>query len=61
MVIQRLKDLGPGIVNPAAMCNPPVLSGDAIVGVNGVEVKTFVDIVKAIRGATGRVELWIER
>ena len=59
--VTRLKDMPPGVVNPAASCTPPINAGDVIVGVNGQPCALFADVVKAIRGASGVIELLLER
>ena len=61
VIIQKLKDMPEGVINPASQCNPAVLPGDIIVGVNGKSMKLFNEIVKAIRSCTGQVEIWLER
>lgn len=61
-VVQRLKEMPAGVANPAAACDPPICSGDLIVGVNGVKMLGFNDIVKAIRGTDGdTVTLLLQR
>ena len=59
--VLKLKDFGPGIVNPASLCNPPILPGDVIVAVNGVPCLLFADAVKLIRGSEGTIKLTLER
>jgi hypothetical protein len=61
VLIQRLKEMPDGSPNPASICKPPVEVGDIIVGVNGREMRQFVDIVKAIRLCADQVELMLER
>lgn len=38
-----------GVVNPASLCNPPIQSGDIIIGVNGKQTGSFADTIKIIR------------
>ena len=59
--VLRFKELPPGVVNPASLCNPPILIGDIILGVNRTRCDTLSDAVKVIRGATGPIELTFER
>lgn len=59
--VQRLKEMPDGVLNPAAQCNPSILAGDAIVAVNGQPCGAFSDAVKALRAATGTIELTLER
>lgn len=61
VAVQRLKEMPDGSPNPASVCNPPVLIGDVIVGVNDQRCTQFVDVVKGIRGCNVRVSLWLER
>ncbi len=61
VVVSKLKDMPDGSRNPASMCNPPVLAGDVIVGVNGVSITDFASVVAAIKGSSSQVELWIQR
>jgi len=61
VAVQRLKDMPDGSPNPASICNPPVLVGDIIVGVNDQRFTQFADVVKAIRGCNLRVGLMLER
>ncbi len=49
VVIQKLKEMPPGITNPASLCNPAILPGDVIIGVNGVDCPVFADAVKALK------------
>ena len=49
VVIQKLKEMPPGVTNPASLCNPPILPGDVIIGVNGVDCAAFADAVKALK------------
>lgn len=58
--VVKLKDLG-GVVNPASICNPPIMPGDCILSVNGEKCITFADAVKLIRGAPSAVTLTIQR
>jgi C-terminal processing protease CtpA/Prc len=60
-VVQRLKDMPPGVPNPAAKCVPPIKTGDLIIGVNGTKMVAFNDIVKAIRASGADVKLLISR
>jgi S1-C subfamily serine protease len=61
--IQKLKEMPPGIVNPASLCSPPINPGDIIVGVNGKASGLFADTIKIIRGLeNGRpINLQLER
>jgi hypothetical protein len=59
--VQRLKDMPDGSPNPASICSPPVSVGDIIVGVNDSACTQFIDVVKAIRGSSVKVCLWLER
>jgi hypothetical protein len=60
--ITRLKEMPPGVVNPASQCNPPIASGDIIIGVNGQMCTSFNDVVKLIRAAPmGPVQLSLQR
>ena len=61
VAVQKLKDMPDGSPNPAMMCNPPVLVGDLIVGVNDTACTQFLDVVKAIRSSPAKVCLWLER
>ena len=38
-----------GAINPASLCNPAILPGDLIIGVNGVDCPIFADAVKALK------------
>jgi hypothetical protein len=60
-VIQRLKDMPPGVVNPASRCVPALVPGDLIIGVNGTKMVGFNDIVKAIRSSGEEVKLLVSR
>ena len=60
-VIQRLKDMPPGVVNPASRCVPALVPGDVIIGVNGTKMVGFNDIVKAIRSSGEEVKLLVSR
>lgn len=59
--VLRFKELPPGVVNPASLCDPPIMIGDVILGVNRTRCDTLSDAVKVIRGASGRIELTFER
>lgn len=59
--VLRFKEFPPGVVNPASLCNPPIIVGDVIIGVNRTRCDTLSDAVKVIRGATGTIELTFER
>lgn len=61
--IQKLKEMPPGVVNPASLCVPPIVPGDIIVGVNGKACGLFADTIKIIRGLdNGRpIDLQLER
>jgi hypothetical protein len=61
--IQKLKEMPPGVANPASLCSPPILPGDIIVGVNGRASGLFADTIKIIRGLeNGRpISLQLER
>lgn len=60
--VLRLKDFPTGIVNPASLCNPPMLPNDVIVAVNGQSCATFADAVRLIRAANnGKLQLTLER
>ncbi len=61
VVVSKLKDMPDGSKNPASLCNPPVLPGDIIVGVNGVSITDFASVVAAIKGSSSQVELWLQR
>ncbi len=61
VMITRLKEMAAGVINPASLCNPAILAGDIIVGVNGEACFLFADVVKAIRGGVGIIELVLER
>eukprot|EP01035_Chromulina_nebulosa_P018451 gene18451-24158_t len=61
VLVQRLKEMPDGSVNPATLATPTILPGDRIVGVNGQKLIMFIDVVKAIRSAQGKVEIWFER
>ena len=61
VVIQRFKELPPGIINPAQKALPRIKPGDFIIGINGNRSDTFSDCVNAIRGCSGAVEMEIER
>jgi len=60
IVIHRLKDM-PGLVNPASLCNPPILPGDKIIEVNGEKCYSFPECVQQLRSATGKIILTLER
>ena len=48
--------------NPAQLCNPPILEGDCIVGINGTSVKTFSDTVRIMKDLpNGEVVLHLRR
>mmetsp|Transcript_24767 Transcript_24767/g.41892 ORF Transcript_24767/g.41892 Transcript_24767/m.41892 type:complete len:222 (-) Transcript_24767:43-708(-) len=48
--------------NPAQMCNPPILEGDFIVGVNNTAVKSFDEAVKVLKDLpNGDVTLHLRR
>lgn len=49
VVIQKLKEMPAGAINPASLCNPAILPGDLIIGVNGVDCPIFADAVKALK------------
>lgn len=61
--IQKLKEMPPGVVNPASLCTPAILPGDIIVGVNGKPSGLFADTIKMIRALeNGRpINLQLER
>eukprot|EP01038_Epipyxis_sp_PR26KG_P006403 gene6403-8814_t len=59
--VLRLKEFADGVVNPASLCQPPIMPGDVIVAVNGVQCKLFADAVNVIRAASGTVEFSLER
>lgn len=61
--IVRFKEFPAGSPpNPATLCNPPILPGDVIVGVNTASCRQFADVVKNIRGlSNGKVSLVLER
>lgn len=59
--VKSLKEMPNGLPNPASQCNPSVLAGDIIVGINGMSMKEFSEVVKAIRNSVERVEVWLER
>lgn len=60
IVIHRLKEM-PGLVNPASLCNPPILPGDKIIEVNGEKCYSFPECVQQLRSATGKIILTLER
>lgn len=60
-VVTKLKDLPPGVVNPASQCAIPIMAGDVIVAVNGQPANTFSEAVKLIRSAQGAVVLTFMR
>lgn len=59
--VQRLKEMPPGIVNPASLCKPAILPNDIIVEVNGSPAPTFMEAVKLIRASEGTIRLKLER
>ena len=59
--VQRLKEMPPGVVNPASQSRPPFRTGDIIVGVNGQPCGTFAETIKMIRALEGVITLQIER
>ena len=59
--VKKIKEMPPGVVNPALICYPPIKEGDHIIGVNGKKCASFADVVKEIRSAGGTIELVIER
>ena len=59
--VKKIKEMLPGVVNPALICFPPIKEGDLIIGVNGKKCSTFTEVVKEIRAAGGSIELIIER
>jgi hypothetical protein len=61
-VVKRLKAMPPGVENPALRAKPvPVVVGDTIVAVNGVDCDSFALVVDAIRSSGQRVELTLIR
>ena len=60
IVIHRLKEM-PGLVNPASLCNPPILPGDKIIEVNGEKCFSFPECVQQLRSAVGKITLTLER
>jgi PDZ domain len=61
VVIQRFKELPPGVVNPAQKAVPKIKPGDVIIGINGVRSENFAECVLAIRSCVGVVEIELER
>jgi C-terminal processing protease CtpA/Prc len=61
VLVQRLKELPPGVINPASRANPPVKAGDFIVSVQGQTGLSFADTVKVIRSSTGGIDMGLER
>ena len=59
--VKRIKEMPPGVVNPALACYPPMKEGDIIIGVNGKRCAAFAEVVKEIRASAGSIELRIER
>lgn len=59
--VLRFKDLPAEVVNPASLCNPPILVGDVIVAVNSVPCASLSETVKIIRSAEGVIQLTLER
>jgi hypothetical protein len=61
-VVQKLKTMAAGVINPASLCNPAILSGDVIIAVNGNKFNSFPEIVKSLRSCPdGKIELTLER
>ena len=60
-IVQRLKEMPPGVVNPASICYPPIKAGDRIIGVNGKACELFTDVVREIKAAEGTIEISFER
>ena len=60
-VVQKLKDMPPGVANPALACKPAILPGDVIIEVNGEKADSFATAVKLIRASEGTVTLTLER
>ena len=61
VVIQRFKELPPGVINPAQKAVPKIKPGDVITGINGERSESFAECVQAIRSCVGVVELELER
>lgn len=61
VVVQRLKDFPPGVVNPASLAIPKIRAGDFVIAINGALNLTFQDTVAAIRASHGTVEIELER
>lgn len=59
--VKKIKDMPPGVINPATICFPPIKEGDLIIGVNGKKCQMFAEVVKEIRASGGSIELVIER
>ena len=59
--VKRVKEMPPGVVNPALASYPPIKVGDIIVGVNGKRCTVFAEVVKEIRASGASVELMIDR
>lgn len=60
--VLRLKELPPGVVNPASLSVPAILPMDVIVAVDGQPCATFAEAVKLIRATgLGKVQLTLER
>ena len=60
-MVQKLKEMPPGVANPALACKPAILPGDIIIEVNGEKSDTFATTVKYIRASEGTVTLTLER
>jgi S1-C subfamily serine protease len=60
-IVKKIKEFPAGQVNPATACQPPVMAGDVIVGVNGKRVKDFAEVVKAVKSVSGAVMMTFER
>ena len=59
--VLRFKPFPPEVPNPASLCNPAIVVGDVIVGVNGLRCDSLSETVKIIRGTQGTVEITLER
>lgn len=59
--VKRIKEMPPGVINPAQACIPPIKEGDVIVGVNGKRCVIFAEVVKEIRASGSSIELRIDR
>eukprot|EP01006_Ploeotia_vitrea_P033229 TRINITY_DN65344_c0_g1_i1.p1 TRINITY_DN65344_c0_g1~~TRINITY_DN65344_c0_g1_i1.p1 ORF type:complete len:1271 (-),score=14.60 TRINITY_DN65344_c0_g1_i1:160-3972(-) len=60
-MIDKLKAMPDGIINPASFCDPPIQHGDVIIAVNGQRSDEFTKTVQYIRAAEGTVNLTILR